>query len=748
MRLGAQTTAVRAPGQPEAGEPTRLLRAGYAATLTLTVTIAVACVLLAMSALLLVVHPDLTGLRAFANVVNQQNQNAKTVLYVAAFALILPLALIAVPRVVDRIARGPSGDALPGLAGGVAATLAATLIAVRSSARLPWGDGLGVVLVAVAGWSVLAAVVLVRAARPPAWPRLQRLAGSGDVAGVIAVALVFVLILGATTPGSLAVVPLAAGVVAVLGVVAARDRLRAPHVGRRLGTGVDVVVVVLLLLAIPDTVIFHTSSVIPNAFLPPGIIQFQQDWILGPANQLLGNGGLMVNSPVSQYGVGMLYFLVGWFHIAPIGYGTFGFLDAILTALFYVAGYAVLRLARVPRLLAAATLALGVVALIYNLTYPVGALPEQGPLRFGMPMTVILAFVAAARWPARARIVRGVALVLLGISSIWALEAFGYTALTFTAMTALDAALRPPAGRPRWLLGRLGAAIGACVVAHLLFAGAILAGTGHLPDWSEYLAYLHALLLGGREGSITYGFAHWSPGLLVGAGSLASAAAIVLLVRRAPAVARRERLRLVGLTGMTAYSIAVFSYTDNRSSTYLLAYTTLPLLLTAALWLSMVLGSPQEVSRRTRVAGLAFCLSVAAVMIAAAWPVAGSHFSRSMLAHAYPGGGLRAALNRLWHPPPIDPRAPEGARAGDPVHTGEAARRRAAGGPGPVGRAAGEKRALQRTVHRLGQHGQLRAVGLEAEDRAADPGAAAGRARAGRSHGPARDRHAAGAPLD
>lgn len=41
--------------------------------------------------------------------------------------------------------------------------------------------------------------------------------------------------------------------------------------------------------------------------------------------------------------------------------------------------------------------------------------------------------------------------------------------------------------------------------------------------------------------------------------------------RRAPAAARRERLRLVALIGTTAYSIAVFSYTDNRSSTYLLA---------------------------------------------------------------------------------------------------------------------------------------------------------------------------------
>ena len=66
-------------------------------------------------------------------------------------------------------------------------------------------------------------------------------------------------------------------------------------------------------------------------FLEPGIIQVQQDYILGSANQLLGGGALLVNVPISQYGVGLIYFLYAWFHVAPIGYGTFGLLDWLLT---------------------------------------------------------------------------------------------------------------------------------------------------------------------------------------------------------------------------------------------------------------------------------------------------------------------------------------------------------------------------------------------------------------------------------
>ncbi|MDQ6607736.1 MAG: hypothetical protein M3Z06_14470, partial [Actinomycetota bacterium] len=491
---------------------------------------------------------------------------------------------------------------------------------------------------------------------------LARLEGVGRPGFGLTGMLLFGTLLCLTQLRSLSVPGVVLCAAAGLGAFRLCDRIRLPRLAGWRGAGIDVVVLVILMLAIPDTVVFHPSPVPPSIYAEPGIIQFQQDWLLGPANQLLSGGALLVNDPVSQYGVGSIYFLAGWFHLVPIGYGTFGFLDGILTALFYIAAYGVLRIAGVTRVLAAAALALGVVALIYNLHYAVGTLPEQGPLRFGLPMLLILAFTAAARWPARARLARGLGLAVLGVASIWALEAFAYTAFTFLAVVVLEAQLRKRGERGRWLAVPLALGAGACLCAHAILAAATLAITGHLPDWGHYLAYLNGLLLGGKEGSITFGFARWSPGLAVGAAWLVSAAAIVLLVRRRPEIVARERTTLIALGGMTAYALAVFSYTDNRSATYLLLYVSLPVLLIGVLWLGLVLRHRPAPARGIGRGAVAFALSVAALMLAAAWPSIGGHFSNSVLAHAYPRGGLGSALHRLWHPPPLDPRAPEGER--------------------------------------------------------------------------------------
>ena len=204
-------------------------------------------------------------------------------------------------------------------------------------------------------------------------------------------------------------------------------------------------------------------------------------------------------------------------------------------------------------------------------------------------------------------------------------------------------------------------AIGACLVAHLLLALITLAIAGQLPDWGQYLTYIHSFLLGGQAGSITYGFPRWPPGLAVDTAAFASAAALVLLARRAPSIARREPVVTVALAGSTAYTIALMSYTDNRSLTYLLVYVSLPLVMAAVLWLVLILRAPEAGIAVRRAAG-AFSIAVSVLMISAAWPLIGGNFSQSALAHAYPGGGLRADLHRLVHPPPIDPRAPVAVR--------------------------------------------------------------------------------------
>jgi hypothetical protein len=626
--------------------------ADFGPTLTLTITFAGAAFLVAMAVILSLTHAPPGHL---SQLFIRQSQSGKTALYVGAFALLLPLAVVGVPRLTDRMASGENAAALGALAAGLAGSLALVIVAVRV---LPFsGRGLHSVLIAVGVWCALAAAVAWRAVAPRPWAPLLALARFAPALGALAGALVFGTLLCLTSLGALSGLAIVLGALGGLVVLGLWGRLSIPAAGRFTGSAVDALVAVLLLFAVVNIVVYHASSALPNGITPPGVIGFQQDWILGPANQLLrGGGALLVGDPASQYGVGLVYFVAAWFHLAPISYATFGLLDGILTSLVYIGGYLTLRLAGVRRPLAIAALALAVTAFIYHLHYPVGSLPEEGPLRFGLPMALILAQLVALARPRLAVAGRTVALIVVGISAIWAVEAFAYTTFTFLALVAVESYLRPAGHRRRWWLTQLGLALAACVVAHLILALATLAATGYLPDWSQYLVYVHGLLLGGREGAVTYGFADWSPGLAVGAACLASAAALVLLMVRVPLRARAHPTMLLALAGVTAYAIASFSYTDNRSNTYLFPYVSLPVLLAAALWLAFVMGMGDIPMARRR-ASLAAALSVAGLMLAAAWPTIGGQFSQSALAKTF-SGELSSALHRLWHPPPIDPRAP------------------------------------------------------------------------------------------
>ncbi len=657
MSATSQLIDPTAPSARSAQNP----EGGFAVRLVLCTTLAFAAFLLVVSAVLLLIHPQSAGLGGLASSVNQQNQNAKTALYVATFLLILPTSLLVASRLATTVEAGPNRDAFPGLVALLGGSLMALLIAIRLSHRLPWGDGMGTVLVAAAGWSAGAGLALRRVSRARAWPLIAPLQRHAVGCAICAGLLMFGVLLGTTSLASISLPGLliCAVIAVVVFAVAARGRVR--RLEGWPGVVLELVIVAALLLAVPNVVLFRHAPVIPNIFGGAGIVQFQHDYLLGPVNQLLGGGALLVNVPVSQYGVGVLYFIAGWFHLAPIGYGTFGALDSLLTALFYVAAYATLRIVGVGRGLASGALLVAVLAFIYNLYFAVGQLPEQGPLRFGLPMVVLLAAVIAERWPGRRRLADAAGLFALGISSVWALEAFAYTALVWAALAAAGAWLQEGEPRTRSFFTRLALGLGACVACHVSFALITLAGSGHLPDWGQYLAYAHAFLFGGEAGTISYGFARWSPGLALGAGTLASAAAVILLAWRLPLLARAQRVAMIALTGATAYEVAMLSYTDNRSSTYLLPYVALPLSMAGAIWLSLLVRSRSQRSAAWR-GGVAFALSLAVLLVAVAWPRIGSRFEFSALAHAYPGGRLGPAIHRLWHMPPVDQRAPEGGR--------------------------------------------------------------------------------------
>jgi hypothetical protein len=603
-----------------------MARAPFGTTVALVVTLAVAAFAVVMPFVALAIEPvELPA--PFPS----QNQRAETLAYLLAFAVILPAAIVAGRRLADRV-RDPAVPAL------LAAGLAAAVIAVRLA-----DGGVAAVLVAALLWWAGAAVVL---ARPP---RVAPATVWAIAAALLLGALLCFAELRSISPLALLVGPLAA---------AAAVRFRAVRLPGRWSAVADAAVVALLLLAVPDLVIFRPEDAAtdPLAAIETGIFQFHHNFLLGPANEVL-DGHAMLAGTASQYGVVSIYALAAWFLLAPIGYGTFGLLTGAMTAAWFAAGYGVVRMGGASRPLAAAALALAVVALAYNLVYPVGALPQSGPLRFGLPMALLLAVVAGERFPTHARAARAAALGVVGLASIWSLEALAYTVAVYAATTTLQAVLGP-APLQRLAREALAAAL-ACVIAHVLFAAATLVFAGELPDWGEYIAYLREFLFGDL-GDLTYDVARWTPSLALGAGYAASAAALAELVRRGHA--QRERTALVAIAGTTAYGIALLSYFVDRSQDHILIHVALPGVLTGALWLALLLRSDAPATARN--AGLALALAVGTLVFAVAWSSIGDRFPDSALAHAAPRTlSLRDALDRLWHPPPLNPASPAGERA-------------------------------------------------------------------------------------
>ena len=385
-------------------------------------------------------------------------------------------------------------------------------------------------------------------------------------AGVLALAL------GFTALESLSVPVLVAGL--GLAIVAAVRRLpRAPDLPRWAGRAIDVAAFLGLALAIPDLIVFPQVAGAPLPF-DTEIMRFHQNFILGPANEVLGGGAMLVDT-ASQYGVSSVYLTAGWSAFLGIGYGSFALLDAFLTVGLFAGGYAVMRMGGVSRLIAGLTMALAVAALAYNLVYPVGGLPQQGPLRYGIPMIAVVAATFGTWRPRSERTAWAAQAFAVGLSSIWGFEALRLH--------------RPDRGRTQRLCRMGGTAIRAPRPAGAASGlgrrrlphrpprprGLTLILRGELPDWGQYLAYLDAFLR--RLGDLTYDIDPWRAGFAVGFGYFLSALALILAVRRRPELVAANRVRFAALTGLTAYGVALFSYFVDRSTLLVLPYVCLPL---------------------------------------------------------------------------------------------------------------------------------------------------------------------------
>ncbi|MGH9289457.1 MAG: hypothetical protein ACRD0V_14410, partial [Acidimicrobiales bacterium] len=434
------------------------------------------------------------------------HQDAETLIFLVAFALLVPFGVLTAPRIADRIATGPSSGALSTVAGLLSGGLALVVVATRLSVELPWGGGPGVLATAAGLWWIVAIAMLRRAASDREWGRVTSGARAPAWSWAIAGLLLVPVALAFTAVGSISVPVLLLGAALVAAVLLLRERVRLPALSGWLGAVVDLGLVALLLLGVPNLVIFTTGD--PATAFDTAIIQFHQNFFLGPANQIL-HGDAMLVDVLSQYGVGSIYFLAGAFMVIPMGNGTLGLVEGVLSALVFVGTFATLRIAGVSRLLAGSAMAVGVIVVVYGLQYPLGGLLQHGAFRFGLPVGVLVGAVAESCWPRIATPARALQLLTVAVASIWALETFAYTMLTVVAVAAIWVVTLPRGHRRREAV-RWGVQIAAaCIVAHLVLAGATLATTGELPDWGWYLNTLREFLFG-TIGDLTYDFTSFS----------------------------------------------------------------------------------------------------------------------------------------------------------------------------------------------------------------------------------------------
>ena len=214
-------------------------------------------------------------------------------------------------------------------------------------------------------------------------------------------------------------------------------------------------------------------------------------------------------------------------------------------------------------------------------------------------------------------------------------------------------------------------ALAVSAVANLAFALLTLAFAGELPDYGQYWTYLDNFLFG-LEARFAFDYPPWSPGLPAGVAYAASAIAFIVVIRRRRDLVVREATVLTAICGVTAYGIVLYSYFVDRSENLVLPYVSLPAVIAGALWLALALRAGITPSPRLRLAAVGSALVVSLLVVAVAWSSIGDRFRQSPLGEALPGGrSLTDDFDRLWHPAPVDPRAPEGERLLDRYMPGE-----------------------------------------------------------------------------
>ena len=377
---------------------------------------------------------------------------------------------------------------------------------------------------------------------------------------------------------------------------------------------------------------------------------------VGAINDIL-HGRAMLVGAYSQYGVGNMYALAPIFKVIPLGYGTFEFVNEALWVALFCCIYAILRAARVPRLLAVLAITLIIFSSVFaeiTAFYTYIGFPSTGPLRFGPAFPVVLAMVVGGR-RINPGVAHAVAVAVVGVSAVWSFEAFIYTGATFLAAAAADAVSRNDSRR-RFTRLVVAAAV-ACVFIHAVLALATRIFAGAWPDWGGYLEFIR---LYSQKGFGQLPVLAWSVGLPLAFFYFASAVTIVSLARWRRDLVREHREMFVALAALTGLAIVAYTYFLGRSHINNLHHVAPAAIALGAVWVAFA-STTGQLGQHTRTVILALAFGVSSLMLVENIPDFLATWQRTALAHALPvigHGSLRDSVQARWNNPPADGRAP------------------------------------------------------------------------------------------
>lgn len=254
------------------------------------------------------------------------------------------------------------------------------------------------------------------------------------------------------------------------------------RIPRALARTLEIVIIVLFVLIMVDV-----SGFVDRYHTPVYLL---------PANAVM-HGRSAPNEVVPLYGVGLTYFLAGFFKLGLLPYTWNGMtlLTCSLSALLFGCLYGTMRITTGQKMLSL-LLATGYILWQYHAYYVV--IPEYHP--FGLPQgaafRIIIpagtVFMLAARlWSSgiREKVFRGAEALLVAVSTVWSVESLCYTVPIFCAVLALELFDKNKGPLPRRLKGIAFSVAIACAFAILL---QVLIGlhnyhqTGQWTNWSAY----------------------------------------------------------------------------------------------------------------------------------------------------------------------------------------------------------------------------------------------------------------------